>query len=151
MQLKPYSSNATGDIGDKHTLTTDLIPFLSALEFQMKSPEKFVSKMKKAERRLLKDLMNNNESSRVRMRSHSILLSSNGFSIDEIAKIYEVHRDSVSFWIKRWEKSGIEGLHDNPRSGAPPIIVDSENETVKAIIESTPQSPNKIIATIKKK
>ncbi len=51
------------------------------------------------------------------MRAHAILLSSKGFSIDDITFISDAHRDSVSSWIDHWNKHEIKGLYDKPRSG----------------------------------
>ncbi|OAD22784.1 Transposase [Candidatus Thiomargarita nelsonii] len=56
---------------------------------------------------------------RVRQRSHAILLSFDGFSIDQIADILGVGRDAISRWLDSWEQSGFEGLNDQPRPGGP--------------------------------
>lgn len=77
---------------------------------------------------------------RVRMRAHGILLSSKGLSIDEICKIYNVHRNSVSSWIDAWNKSGIKGLKDLPRSGRPPELTESEKEIALKLIKEHPRS-----------
>ena len=83
----------------------------------------------------LKDLMKNSHSARVRMRSHSVVLNSEGYSIDKTADIYHVGRDPVSSWIDRWEQSVTEGLYDKPRSGKPPALTESETEIVKGLIK----------------
>jgi transposase len=59
------------------------------------------------------------------------LLSAKGFTIDEIARIYQIHRDTVVATFDRWEKDGIQGLYDAPKSGRPPKL--SDDETDKAI------------------
>jgi len=38
-------------------------------------------------------------------------------TINAIAKIYQIDRDTVSTWIRKWEHDGPERLHDKPRSG----------------------------------
>jgi len=82
------------------------------------------------------------------MRAQSIILSSKGYSIDEIADIADVYRNAVSSWIENWEEHGFESLHDKPRSGAPSRLTESEIETVKKIISEHPHSPKMIIADI---
>lgn len=114
----------------------------------MNTPHKFVSPLNESQIILLEDLIKNNPSHRVRIRSHSILLSSKGFSIDEIAFIYDVYRDSVSSWIDGWEKEGVESLYDRPRCGAPAKLTESDIETVKKIINGHPHSPKIILAEI---
>ena len=76
----------------------------------MKVATKFVSALDSDQTNQLKDLMNTEPKRRVRMRAHSILLSSKGIGINEIAKIYQVHRNSVSSWIDKWETSGGNGF-----------------------------------------
>jgi DNA-directed RNA polymerase sigma subunit (sigma70/sigma32) len=49
-----------------------------------------------------------NESTRIRLRS--ILRSHEQYTMDEIAELEGVNRDTVSLWITQWETYGIEGL-----------------------------------------
>ena len=59
---------------------------------------------------------------RKRMRAHAVLLSERHYSIDQIADIYQVDRDSVSLWIDWWEEHKVDGLDDDPSSGRPPKL-----------------------------
>ena len=47
-----------------------------------------------------------------------ILLTNHRIKIQNIAKIYEVTRQTVS----NWEDFDIVGLYDHPRSGCPPKL-----------------------------
>ncbi len=114
----------------------------------MKISTKFVTPLNNSQIQSLKNLHKNNQSARVRMRAHSILLNSKLFTVNEIAKIYSVHRDSVTSWINSWEESGVEGLFEKPRSGAPLKLTESEIEIVKDIIKNNSQSPKIILAKI---
>jgi transposase len=117
----------------------------------MKIPTIFVTPLNTQQTQLLKNLHEKHTSTRIRMRAHSILLSSKLFSVDEIATIYDVHRDSVSSWINSWKEKGVEGLFDKTRTGASPKLTESEIEIVKDIIKNNPQSPKIILAKITKK
>ena len=117
----------------------------------MKISTKFVTPLNKNQIQSLEHLLRNHLSARVRMRAHSILLNSKSFTVNEIAVIYDAHRDSVSSWINSWEESGIEGLFEKSRSGAPSKLTTSEIEIVKDIIEKNSQSPKIILAKIAKK
>lgn len=114
----------------------------------MKIATKFVTPLNNIQIQSLENLHKNHPSARVRMRAHSILLNSKSFNVNEIAAIYNVNRDSVSSWINSWEESGVEGLFEKPRSGAPSKLTESEIEIVKDIIINNSQSPKIILAKI---
>ena len=69
---------------------------------------KFIKKLSQEEYKNLKNSYKKNSNHRIRERAKAIILSSRDFSINEIANIFEVDRDSVSSWIKKWEEGGIE-------------------------------------------
>ena len=115
----------------------------------MKTPTKYVTPLTEEEKEKLKELMKNESSSRVRMRAHSILLSNREYSVDEIANIYEVDRDTASIWIREWEESGIEGLQDKPISGRPPILNEKEKELVEKLAAEEPRSVKRIAEKLK--
>ena len=85
---------------------------------------RFISTISQGKLIKLKDIYKNDPSFRVRERAHAILLSNNGFTIDQLAKIFEVDRDSISSWFNRWENKGLEGLSDLPKSGRPATFFD---------------------------
>jgi transposase len=114
----------------------------------MNRPHKYVSPLNDEQIAQLKNQMKTSASARVRMRAHGILLSSEGYGIDEIAHIYHADRDSVSSWIDKWEQSGTEGLFDKPRSGKPPALSESEIGVVMELIKEHPHSPKIILARI---
>ncbi len=81
---------------------------------------KFVKKLSSNSKTILTDLMRSSKNYKVRKRAHCILLSAKKYKIDELASIFEVDRDTVSDWIRRWESTNTDGLYDAPRSGRPP-------------------------------
>lgn len=116
--------------------------------FSVKVPTKFVSPLNNEQTKILNNLVKNDSSWQVRMRAHSILLSSRKLSIDEIASSYNVHRNSVSSWIDAWSKSGVEGLRDLPRSGGPPKLTKAEKEVAIKLIKEQPRSPKRVLAKL---
>ena len=56
---------------------------------------------------------------RVRVRAIMIRMSHEGLSAPEIATLLGVSRQTVLYQIQRYEDSGIIGIEDRPRSGAP--------------------------------
>lgn len=101
---------------------------------------KYVSSLTEGQIEKLEDIMRNNPSYKVRIRAHSILLSARGFTINDIAKIYQVDRDSVSSWIASWEQSGFKNLSDKHRSGRPTKLTKEEREIAIDLIKKYPQT-----------
>jgi transposase len=101
---------------------------------------RYVRPLTEQQRALLESTMKNDASHRARMRAHGLLLSSAGITIKAIAKIYHVDRDTVSTWIKKWEKHGDKSLHDQPRSGRPTTLNTTEKELAKQYIKEEPRS-----------
>lgn len=112
---------------------------------------RFISSFSEFEKEQLTSLFKYHDSYSVRRRSHSILLSADGFTIDEIVRIYQIHRDTVGTTFDRWEREGVEGLFDGPRSGRPPKLSDDEaNEAIK-LLKEDPRSIKKAVAATKEK
>ena len=80
---------------------------------------RYVQPLTDEQRALLEKTMKEGMAFRTRSRAHSLLLSAAGMPIKTIAKTYQVHRVTVSTWIKKWEQHGVQSLHDQPRSGRP--------------------------------
>lgn len=120
------------------------------MDKEMKIPTKFIINLSEEEKRKLTEIMKTGEKYRERMRAHSILLSNQGYNIDAIAEIYQVHRNSVSELITEWEENGYESLYDKAKSGRPPILNEAERELAKRIVEENPRSTKKAIVEIKK-
>lgn len=114
----------------------------------MKTPTKFVLPLDDDQVKVLEDINRNHTTSRVRIRAHAILLSTQRFSIDTIAGILGVKRDTVSIWIDKWEAFGVASLLDNPRPGAPPKLNESDLKIVSELVKQNPQSPKTILANI---
>lgn len=70
-------------------------------------------------------------------RARMILLSTEGLSGAEIGRRVGVSAETVGKWRKRFERSGVAGLTDAPRSGRPRTIDDAK---VTEVIEKTLQS-----------
>ena len=80
---------------------------------------RYVRPLTEQQRALLESTMKNDASHRARMRAHGLWLSSEGITINAIAKRYPVDRDTVSTWSKKGEKQGDKSWPDQPRSGRP--------------------------------
>src|SRR5437867_5266193 len=59
---------------------------------------------------------------RVALRAQMVLLSGRGYSVPRIAAIHECGEDVVRTWLHRYEREGVAGLEDEPKSGRPPKV-----------------------------
>jgi transposase len=57
---------------------------------------------------------------RVSQRAHMVLLSARGYSVQQLAEIFDVGEDVVRTWLHRYQQAGPAGLEDCPRPGRPP-------------------------------
>ena len=57
---------------------------------------------------------------RVSQRAHMVLLSGRGFTVQEIARVFDCGEDVVRQWLHRYRERGEGGLEDAPRPGRPP-------------------------------
>ena len=81
-------------------------------------------------------------------RLQSIKLNATGYSIRQISELLEVHYKSAYNWITRYEKEGVEGLKDKPKSGRPPILTEKDKQRVEEFIQETPQQPKVVLARV---
>jgi transposase len=116
----------------------------------MKVPIKFVKTLSDEEHNKLLRNHQTSDNFRIRNRSHAILLSWEKFSIDEIAKICRVDRDTVSLWIDNWNELKFEGLADDGKPGRPPILTLEEAEKAVEIGLRNPKFPHRQLGEIKR-
>lgn len=69
-------------------------------------------------------------------RCHIVLLKNKSFSSEQIAEIFDISKQSVNNWVKRFESKGLEGLKTKPGQGRPSILNKIEDaEKVKEIVK----------------
>ncbi len=56
---------------------------------------------------------------RVALRAQMVLLSDRHYSVPQIATIHDCGQDVVRLWLHRYQREGVAGLEDDPRSGRP--------------------------------
>lgn len=116
----------------------------------MNVPNKFIKTLFEEEHSKLVENHQTSQNFRVRNRSHAIILSFQGNSIDAIAAICQVHRTAVSRWINWWNELGLEGLADGQRNGRPKLLTVEEEEKVVEIALQNPRFPSRQMSAIMK-
>jgi transposase len=82
-------------------------------------PGRFIQ-LNEQERAELRQLYRQTKDADVRTRCQMLLLSADGHSVSDIAKLTLFDENSVLFWFDRYEAAGLDGLEDRPKSGRPP-------------------------------
>lgn len=114
----------------------------------MKTPTKFITDLSPEEMAELIENHQTNQNFRVRNRSHAVLLSQQGYPIDEIAQICRVDRDTVSNWLNLWSESKVAGLADEARSGRPRTLTPQQEEQAVEMALLNPRFPKRQISEI---
>src|SRR5437764_13540569 len=57
---------------------------------------------------------------RVATRAQMVLLNAKGYSVGQIAEMFDLGEDRVRHWLRRYRAAGPDGLADLPRPGRPP-------------------------------
>lgn len=94
----------------------------------------------------LNSLIKSEKNSTVKERLQGVLWRLENTNYTEIAKRLNRSNDTITQWIKRWNKEGYQGLFDKERSGRPSTLAPDEKDT---IIETVNQS-NRITCKILK-
>ena len=72
---------------------------------------------------------------RERERAETILLLASGASVKAIAEQQRLCREAVRIRRRKWLKSGLASLPDQPRSGAPSKLADEHREQIQPLRE----------------
>ena len=73
---------------------------------------------------------------RVSQRAHLRLLRARGYSVPQLAEIFDVGADVVRTWLHRYQRAGPAGLDDCPRPGRPP-----RDRLARQIVDTQARNP----------
>ena len=82
--------------------------------------------------------MTQQEVGRVAERARMVLLSSQGFDVPEICRIFQMTDETIYKWFDRFDAEGPEGLFDRERSGRPREIDQEAEAELERLLEHTP-------------
>jgi transposase len=100
--------------------------------------KKFI-KLEETERITLQEGHKNGKTKAFQERCHCLLLSSEGYEVKELARIFRVSEISVYTWLKRWDKGGIIGLRDKSGRGRKPILGAEDLPQIKKQVQENAQ------------
>lgn len=89
-----------------------------------------------------------------RNRCFCLILSSQGKSVSELSKFFEISRITIYSCFDAWEKNGIVGLMNKPGQGRKAVLSlqnPDHVKRVKAAIKNNPQSVKCVVAELESK
>jgi transposase len=101
-------------------------------------PRRFVRAPSEDERRTLIGLRDAGPSAS-RARAAVVLLSATRVSVPEIMRRLGLSRPTVTHWIRRFERAGLDGLADRPRSGRPARISAESLRHIAMVVGARPR------------
>ena len=113
---------------------------------------KFVRPLTETETQALHQLHKNGLTHRERQRAHALLLSAKGYTLEQLADIFDLDRDTLSQWIDVFHAQGVKALGDAPKSGRPRKIDAPTRERLVQIVREnpSPQAKPTLLQTLKK-
>jgi len=101
--------------------------------------ERFIHKLTAQDIRRLKEFDKEIDKRRVHDRVRAVLLSHKGYNIRRISQVLEIVPKYVGEWFNRYEREGVTGLLDRPRSGRPAKITQRHIGLMLEAIEKSPR------------
>ena len=95
-------------------------------------------------RKLWERMSRQSNCSQVRDRAKCIILSSQGFPIKELMKIFKVSRKTIFNWLIWWEYQGILGLYNQRGRGRKPQFNLWPTKQVQVWVKSALKALNRI-------
>jgi len=73
---------------------------------------------------------------KLRERMRMVMGVLEGLSTNKVAERLMVPQPNVSYWKRRFEREGLEGLRDRPKSGRPPKVERWRMERIRKLVEA---------------
>ena len=99
-------------------------------------------KLSEAEEAVLSEGYKFGGKSHFRIRCHSLLLSHQGYRIEQIASIQNKRLETVRDWMNDWELQGIKGLEIQKGRGRKPALSLCALETVELVKKKLKNTPS---------
>src|SRR5688572_27904994 len=110
---------------------------------------RFIQNLSPETIQLLQRIYQSSKHHRVRQRGQCILLSDQGYMINELAHIFHVARVTIHNWFRNWESRRFAGLYDKQGKGRHQTFNQEQKEQIREWITFYPNNPNKLTQLIK--
>ena len=118
----------------------------------MRGKKRFI-KLTEKQRKELSRGFKSGKKATFRKRCHFILLSDQGYSIEEICIMYSTSRQSVASWFNKYEQLGIGGLHTQKGQGRKALLrIENkiESQKVEELVEQYAQNLRPVLNELEK-
>lgn len=118
----------------------------------MRGKKRFIE-LTDSQRESLKEGFEHGKKAVFRKRCHILLLSDQGYELQQIASIYKLSRMRVGHWFDRFETGGIESLETSKGQGRPAVLrIDNEidQQQVERLLEENSQNLKPALAELEK-
>ena len=113
---------------------------------------KFVNALSDADRTALEQAHRDGTAHRPRQRAQAVLLSARGYTLEQLAELFQARRDTVSGWLDAWQERGLAGLQDAPKPGRTPTIDAAVRAHLREMLENpSPNLKALVLGDLKKK
>ena len=103
-----------------------------------------------SKREILRAIIKKGRDWRERDRAETILLLASGESIQAVAERQGLCREAVRVRRRKWLKSGLASLSDQPRSGAPSKLDDAQRGQLGAWVEAEALSSRELLTRLER-
>ncbi len=87
----------------------------------------------------LQDEIRRTEHARYDHRLHAVLMVAQGLSARRTAQLLGDSPRTVEYWVNRFNREGLAGLAETPRSGRPPRLSQEQFDRVAEILRESPR------------
>lgn len=118
----------------------------------MNGKKRFIGNLTEKDQRSLTKGYKTGKSPVYQRRCHCILLSTQQYTVKDLANLFGVSINTIYDWFNRWEASGIEGLQlKSGRGRKRKLNIEDENhvKVVKKLVENDPQQLNRVVDQVK--
>ena len=102
---------------------------------------RYMKELSEEQKQALEEGHKTGKSHRFRTRCQAILLSHQGYSVQELARLFKVSDLSIYKWMDRFKDGGVEALQTQPGKGRKPLLK-LENQAHVELVEAQIQQQN---------
>ena len=99
--------------------------------------------------RLLNRIHRESKRHHVRQRAHCILLSYQGYQVNELSRIFGREERTIYTWLNQWERRHFAGLYDRKGRGRKPKLNTEQMYQVKEWAKEYPKNLRKVLALVR--
>jgi len=109
----------------------------------------FIENLYSPQIKFLQRICKESKKHHVLQRAHCILLSYKGFSVTELARIFDKTKRTIYVWLNQWESQHFAGLYDEKGRGRKPKLNDNQRQQIKKWAKEFPKNLKKVVALVR--